>query len=160
MSEATPNTPQVIYDPKNNNSLVKVADPQYIIVGDEQVSIDIMSNIIFEEIGSQEIINIDRSDTVFGSALLHEGIQNNNKILQNYNSYTLAPVSGTSYEYFKNFTIDLGKKIPEVGNGLNGENVYIDSSTENLVIEFVNIESDEQIEINILISGTGYYDTI
>jgi len=160
MSEATPNTPQVIYDPKNNNSLVKVADPQYIIVGDEQVSIDIMSNIIFEEIGSQEIINIDRSDTVFGSALLHEGIQNNNKILQNYNSYTLAPVSGTSYEYFKNFTIDLGKKIPEVGNGLNGENVYIDPSTQNLVIEFVNIESDEQIEVNILISGTWYYDTI
>ena len=160
MSEATPTTPQVIYDPKNNNSLVKVADPQYIIVGDEQVSIDIMSNIIFEEIGSQEIINIDRSDTVFGSALLHEGIQNNNKILQNYNSYTLAPVSGTSYEYFKNFTIDLGKKIPEVGNGLNGENVYIDPSTQNLVIEFVNIESDEQIEVNILISGTWYYDTI
>ena len=160
MSEATPNTPQVIYDPKNNNSLVKVADPQYIVVGDEQVSIDIMSNIIFEEIGSQEIINIDRNDTVFGSSLLHEGIQNNNRILQNYNSYTMAPVSGTSYEYFKNFTIDLGKKVPEVGNGLNGENVYIDSSTGNLVIEFVNIESDEQIEVNILISGTGYYDTI
>ena len=81
MSDATPNTPQVIYDSKNNNSLVKVADPQYIIVGDQEVSIDIMSNIIFEEIGSQEIINIDRNDTVFGSTLLHEGIQNNNKIL-------------------------------------------------------------------------------
>jgi hypothetical protein len=160
MSDATPNTPQVIYDSKNNNSLVKVADPQYIIVGDQEVSIDIMSNIIFEEIGSQEIINIDRNDTVFGSTLLHEGIQNNNKILQNYNSYTMAPVSGTSYEYFKNFTIDLGKKVPNVGNGPNGENIYIDASNESLVIELVNIESDEQVEINILISGTGYYDTI
>jgi hypothetical protein len=72
----------------------------------------------------------------------------------------MAPVSGTSYEYFKNFTIDLGKKVPNIGNGPNGENIYIDASNESVVIELVNIESDEQVEINILISGTGYYDTI
>ena len=59
MSDSIPNTPQVIYSNSSDSSLVKVADPQYIIVGDEEVSIETMSNLIFEDIGGQEIINID-----------------------------------------------------------------------------------------------------
>jgi hypothetical protein len=97
---------------------------------------------------------------VFGSKLVYDNIYNSNKILQSYNSYTLAPVFQTSYEYFKNFTIVLDQKIPNVANGNNGVNVYIESSTGDLVLELVNIEDDEQIEINILTSGSGYYDTI
>ena len=160
MSDSIPNTPQVIYSNSSDSSLVKVADPQYIIVGDEEVSIETMSNLIFEDIGGQEIINIDRNDTVFGSNLVYDNIYNSNKILQSYNSYTLAPVSQTSYEYFKNFTIVLDQKIPNVGNGINGTNVYIEPSTGDIVVELINIEDDEQIEINILTSGSGYYDTI
>ena len=160
MSDSIPNTPQIIYSNSSDSSLVKVADPQYIIVGDEEVSIETMSNLIFEDIGGQEIINIDRNDTVFGSNLVYDNIYNSNKILQSYKSYTLAPVSQTSYEYFKNFTIVLDQKIPNVANGNNGVNVYIESSTGDLVLELVNIEDDEQVEINILTSGSGYYDTI
>ena len=160
MSDSIPNTPQIIYSNSLNNSLVKIAEPQYIIVGDEEVSIETMSNLIFEDIGGQEIINIDRNDTVFGSNLVYDNIYNSNKILQSYNSYTLAPVFQTSYEYFKNFTIILDQKIPNVGNGINGTNVYIESSTGDLVVELINIEDDEQVEISILINGSGYYDTI
>lgn len=160
MSDSIPNTPQIIYSNSLNNSLVKIAEPQYIIVGDEEVSIETMSNLIFEDIGGQEIINIDRNDTVFSSNLVYDNIYNSNKILQSYNSYTLAPVFQTSYEYFKNFTIILDQKIPNVGNGINGTNVYIESSTGDLVVELINIEDDEQVEISILTNGSGYYDTI
>lgn len=160
MSDSVPNTPQIIYSNSANNSLVKVAEPQYIIVGDEEVSIETMSNLIFEDIGGQEIINVDRNDTVFGSNLVYDNIYNSNQILQSYNSYTLAPVFKTSYEYFKNFTISLDQKIPNVANGDNGVNVYIETSTGDLVVELVNVEDDEQVEISILTSGTGYYDTI
>ena len=160
MSDSIPNTPQIIYSNSSDSYLVKVAEPQYIIVGDEEVSIETMSNLIFEDIGGQEIINIDRNDTVFGSNLVYDNIYNSNKILQSYNSYTLAPVFQTSYEYFKNFTIILDQKIPNVGNGNNGTNVYIESSTGDLVVELINIEDDEQVEISILTNGSGYYDTI
>lgn len=159
MIESTPNTPQVIYSNTANN-IVKIADPQYILVKDDGLSPEIMTSLIFEDIGSQEIINIDRNDTVFGSNLLHNPISNSNKILQSYNSYTLAPVYQTSYEYFKNFPINLDLKIPNVGNGEEGNNVYIDSVTGDLVLEFINLENDEQVEVNILSGGTGYYDTI
>ena len=97
MIESTPNTPQVVYSNTANN-IVKIADPQYILVKDDGLSPEIMTSLIFEDIGSQEIINIDRNDTVFGSNLLHNPISNSNKILQSYNSYTLAPVYQTSYE--------------------------------------------------------------
>jgi hypothetical protein len=160
MIDSVPNTPQIIYSNSTNNSLVKVAEPQYIIVGDEEVSIETMSNLIFEDIGGQEIINIDRNDTVFGSNLVYDNIYNSNKILQSYNSYTLASVFQTSYEYFKNFTIILDQKIPNVGHGNNGTNVYIESSTGDLIVELINIEDDEQVEISILTNGSGYYDTI
>lgn len=160
MSDSVPNTPQIVYSSSLNNSLVKVAEPQYIIVGEEEISIETMSNLIFEDIGGQEIINIDRNDTVFGSNLVYDNIYNSSKILQNYNSYTLAPVFQTSYEYFKNFTINLDQKIPNVGNGANGINVYIESLTGDLIVELINIEDDEQVEISILTNGSGYYDTI
>ena len=49
MSDSIPNTPQIIYSNSSDSSLVKVADPQYIIVVDEEVSIETMSNLIFED---------------------------------------------------------------------------------------------------------------
>lgn len=163
MTNSVPNTPQVIYD-KNSSSLdstlVKIAEPQYITTNEEPVSAEIMTSLVFEDIGGQEIINLDRNDTVFGSNITYQFISNNNQILQTYNSYTMAPIHQTSYEYFKNFPIRIDFKIPNVGNGENENNIYIDDLTGDLVIEFVNIENDEQIEINILNSGNSIYDTI
>lgn len=159
MTDSLPNTPQQIYNPLDSK-LVKVADPQYLVVADDLISVDIMSTLIFEDIGGQEIINIDRGDTVFGSNIIYENISNNNKILQAYNSYKIAPISQTSYEYFKNFPISLNSKIPSVGNGEDGSNVYIDEVTGDLVLEFVNLEYDEEIEINIINNGTSYYSYI
>lgn len=159
MSDSIPNTPQIIYSNTSNN-IVKIAEPQYILIKEDEVSIEIMNQLIFEDIGSQEIINIDRNDTVFGSNLLHNPISNNDKILQTYNSYTLAPIYQTSQEYFKNFPINYNEKLPSVANGEDGSNIYIDSTTGDLILEFINLESDEQIEVNILNAGTGYYDTI
>ncbi len=42
-----------------------------------------------------------------------------------------------------------------VGNGPNGDNVYLDSSG-NLVIEFVNLQNDEQVEVQVTLNGTIY----
>ena len=59
-------------------------------------------------------------------------------------------------KYFSNFPIKLENKIPDIGNGPNGSNVYLDSLTGSLVIETVNMENDEQIEVEITVSGIIY----
>ena len=42
-----------------------------------------------------------------------------------------------------------------VGNGAGGSNVYFNSSGD-LIIELVNLNSDEQVEVQISLSGTIY----
>jgi len=46
-----------------------------------------------------------------------------------------------------------------VGTGPNGEIVYLDENG-NLVVNIINLLSDEQIEIQIITSGEIFDDTI
>ena len=59
-------------------------------------------------------------------------------------------------KYFANFAIKLEEKIPLVGNGPNGSNVYIDQTTGDLVIEGININKDELFEVELSLNGTIY----
>ncbi len=68
----------------------------------------------------------------------------------------ILSVQSTSDKYFSNFAIKLENKTPNVGNGPFGSNVYIDPLTGNMVIDAINLETDEQIEIEITLSGTIY----
>lgn len=162
MTEATPTTPLVVAKvPTTSDSyIVKAATPQYVIMDNETLSPEIMTSLIFEDLGSQEIINIARNDTVFGEDLIYQLISNTVLISQNYNSKNIISLDGTSDSYFRNFSINFETKIPKVGSGTDGSVIYIDASTGDLVIEFINLENDEQVEVNVMTNGKGYYDTI
>lgn len=157
MVDAIPNSP---YNNGKDNIGVKVATPQYILFDDAGVSIENMTRLVFEDIGSEEIINVARNDTVFGENLIYQPIVNSVSLSQKYNSTSILSLQGTIGNYFKNFTIELSNKIPNVGSGPNGEFIYIDDVTGDLIIDAVNMESDEQIEINIITDGESYRDTI
>lgn len=157
MANATPYTP---YNNGKDNLGVKVADPQYVLFDDAGVSIETMSRLIFEDIGGEEIINIARNDTVFGENLVYQPIVNSIALSQKYNASSILSLQGTMPNYFKNFPIDLTNKVPDVGSGPNGEFIYIDDLTGNLIIDVVNSETDEQVEVNIITSGKSYHDTI
>ena len=53
------------------------------------------------------------------------------------------------------FGIKLESKIPFVGGGANGENVYLNDS-QDIVIDLINLDIDEQVEVQLSISGTIY----
>lgn len=135
---------------------VKTAPIDTILFNDETVPIEVMTDLIFENIGGHELINIARNDTVNGQKIIYQPIKNLNILQQQYSSVNLVGIEGTSDTYFKNFSIKMENKIPNIGNGPNGENVYIDPTTGDLVIEAVNLQNDEQIEIQILVNGTIY----
>ena len=61
----------------------------------------------------------------------------------------------TSDKYFAGFSIRFDQKFPNVGNGLDGENIYVDEEG-NLVIEAIGLNNDEQIEVELSTSGTIY----
>lgn len=135
---------------------VKTAPIDTVLFNDEEVPIEVMSDLIFEDIGGQELINIARNDIINGQDISYQPIKNLTSIQQQYNPNNILSVQSTSDKYFSNFAIKLENKTPNVGNGPFGSNVYIDPLTGNMVVDAINLESDEQIEIEITLSGTIY----
>jgi len=69
---------------------------------------------------------------------------------------TLLALQDTLDKYFLQFPIKLPRTIPTVGNGPNGEHVYLDLITGNLTIDTINLGLMENIEIQTLQNGTIY----
>jgi hypothetical protein len=127
-----------------------------ILLNDETTPIEVMADLIFENIGGQELINIARNDTVNGQKVIYQPIKNLSTIQQQYNPNNIISLQSTSDKYFQNFSIKFETKVPDVGGGPNGDHVYIDTNTGGLVIESINILDGEQIQVEITTSGTIY----
>lgn len=163
--EPTPLTPSSFSSQPSNISPVtqtpppppvKTAPIDTILFDEEAVPIQIMSDLIFENIGGQELINIARNDTVNGQTVIYQPIKNLTSIQQEYNPNNIVALQATSDKYFQNFSIKLDNKVPSQPTGPDGAHVYIDPTTGNLIVEAVNIDQDEQIEVEITTGGTIY----
>jgi hypothetical protein len=137
-------------------SPVKTATKDIILFNDEAVPIALMTDLIFEDIGGQELLSIARRDTVNGQKIIYQPIKNLTSIEQQYNPNNIIGLQATSDKYFANFPIKIDLKVPEEGSGPNGEYLYISRSTGDLVIDVVNLELGEQLEIQIAAGGTIY----
>ena len=129
---------------------VKTAPIDTILFDEEAMPIEIMADLIFENIGGQELINIARTDTVNGQQVVYQPIKNLTEIQTQYNPNNILSLQDTSDKYFQNFAIQLDIKTPPVNQ------IYIDPLTGDLIIEAIDLESDEQIEAEITTSGTIY----
>lgn len=158
MVDANPNIPVVV--PSNSSDGVKIATKDIVLYNDESTPIEVMTDLIFENIGGQEIINIARNDIINGQSVIYQPIKNLTSINFQYNPQNILGLQDTSEEYFKKFPIKLENTIPNVGTGPNGETVYIEESTGNLIVNVIDINKDEQVEIEILNSGSIFSDTI
>lgn len=138
---------------------IKIANPDIILSPIEQTPIELMTDLLFEDIGGQEIISIARNDLVNGQNIIYHPLKNLKDINFKYNSKNILSLDNSSESYFNSFPIDFSKHIPSVGTGPNGEYVYIDS-TGNLVINVVNLDTGNQVEIQVLSKGTYQNDTI
>mgnify|MGYP000627693556 CR=1 FL=1 len=158
MTSPTPNTPGT---QATTTASAKSSTPQYRIdLKDEELSEYMMTRLVFEDIGGEEVLSISRNDTVFGENLIYQPIKNMISLAQRYNSQNLLSLYGTAQSYFDNFLIKFSDKIPNVGNGINGSNVYIENSTGDLIIEVINMQDDEEVEVSIMVSGDILRDTI
>lgn len=117
-SEVTP-TPSAPSSPVqySNEAGIVPADPDLILFDESVLPIDIMSDLIFEEIGGQELINISRNDLLNGQRISYTLISNTDKIAQQYGPKNFIKIPGSLGERFKNFAIRLSEKIPSNGTG-------------------------------------------
>ena len=134
---------------------VKTATLDIILFDEENIPTDGMFDQIFENIGGQELISITRSDIVNGQKISYQPIKNLSAIQQRYNPNNILSLQQTADKFFAGFSVKLEDKIPETGNGTNGENVYLNAAGD-LIIELINVNPDEQVETQISVSGTIY----
>jgi hypothetical protein len=155
--QSTPNTPEV--EKSETGKSVKPATPDIILFDDDSMSIEMMTDLIFEDIGGQELINIARHDIINGQNIIYQPIKNIRYVANKFNPKNIIPLQNTSEAFFDNFSLKLENYLPIEGNGPNGSNVYMDESG-NLVVEVVGAIRDEQVEIEILNGGELFDDTI
>lgn len=158
MTEATPATPNTTAS--TAGSTTKIASPDLIIIKDDMLTIDTMTDLVFENIGGHELINVSRHDLVNGIDVLYQPIKNLSTLYLQYNPENILRLQDTTQSYFKNFPIQYSNKIPNVGTGANGETVYIEDGTGDLIINVINLAKGEQVEVQVLAQGEVFDDTI
>lgn len=136
-----------------SNDSVKIATPDIVLIKDEVVAAQIMTDLIFQDIGGQEIINIARNDMINGQNVIYQPIKNITSLFSQYNPQNIVTIHGTDKDYFKNFAINLSDKLLEwpymliEGNG-------------DLVILVDNMLPSESIEVQTISNVNVLDDTI
>lgn len=133
------------------------------------MSPEVMTDLVFENIGGQEIVNIARNDIINGQNVLYQPIKNITNLYYQYNPQNILALQQTEKDYFKNFPIRLSRHLPECGTGYDieaGQNVpnckyvYIDPVSGDLIIDVVNITSGQDVEVQIVQNVNVLSDTI
>jgi hypothetical protein len=134
-------------------AVTKAATPSLIALNNPTLDEERMIDLVFENIGGQELINISRNDIIDGQDVIYSPIKNLKDLYLQYNPNNIIRLDSTSDTYFKNFPIRLELKLPAYGTGPNEEVVYIDPDTGDLIINVSNLEPDEQVDVEILTDG-------
>jgi hypothetical protein len=134
---------------------VKAAPIDTVVFVDEPFDPNYFEDVLFQDFGGQELLTVARNDTVNGQNISYQPFKDLGIIRDQYTPNSLLSIQETSDRFFANFLIRLNEKIPGVGNGPDGATVYPEDEGEtgSIVIEFINIESNEQAEIQILNAG-------
>ena len=164
---ATPDVPDIqMTQSSSSRSAVRVATPDLILFNESPIPVDLMADLLFEDIGGQEIISIARNDIVNGQELSYSLIGNLNGLQRRYNSNNIFSLPDTIEKYFSNFSIRFDTHVPEEGTGPDGQRAYIvqesnaTSSRGDLIIDVINMETNERVDVEVLRSGAPLSDTI
>ncbi len=160
---------------KKEDDSVKIATPDLILSNDETMSIEIMTDLIFEDIGGYELATISRHDLVNGQKVIYAPIKNLTDLYLQYNPNNVLRLQ-SSDSYFKSLSLSIFDRLPNCGTGYdlvgddpdltkrtkvpNCKPVYIDPITGDLVINLINMKEGEQVEVEILSAGNIFDDTI
>lgn len=141
---------------------VKVATPDLILFNDTSIPVDQIADLVFQDIGGQEILSVARNDIVNGQKVLYSPIANLSEIALTYNPQTIFTFDSGTKSYFQNFAIKFDTYVPEYGSGtgVNGETIYIDQITGNLIVNVINMSSNEEIDIEVISSPSPVNDII
>jgi hypothetical protein len=129
----------------SSNKSVKMAPSDIIQFDDDAVEIALITELLYEDIGATELVNISRSDLIDGQEVIYSPIANLSVIRREYNPNNLIASSALS-DYFTRFGINL------ISRGMYEP--YFNSDGDLVVEVDVVSSSGEEIQVEILSNGT------
>jgi len=169
---------------KDTSDGVKIATPDLILKNADVIDVDIMTDLIFEDIGGYELATISRHDLISGQEVIYSPIKNLTDLYLQYNPNNILRIQ-SSESYFESLSLPIYTRIPICGTGYdisppdlindpeyeekdlnkwiktpNCKSVYIDKITGDLVINLINTKPGEQVEVEVLSAGNIFDDTI
>lgn len=124
---------------------VKQAPRDTIIFDEGGVNASPLEELLFEDLGGIELANVSRSDLVDGQEVSYSIVKNLSSLRRRFSPNNIISSSASLNTYFSRFAIDLIARGP-----------YYPYVTEdgNVAIEVDTILPDEEIEVQVLLSGT------
>jgi hypothetical protein len=148
----------VVQLPPPPPQMVRVPERDVVSLAQETISAETIVNLLFENVGANELTKFVRHDTVEGINPYYDVISNLSDIKRKFDPSNLISLQKTTSSLFDIFPIKLQDKIPSdaylLENNLT-DYIYIDTNG-NLVIEVVNLKDSEIVEIEIDTNGTIY----
>jgi hypothetical protein len=147
-----PFLPKPIYQYRKSGA--KVASPD-IILDEENISIESMTDYLFEQIGGQELLSSARSNTI------DSPLNVTNLFIQDSGSFFSKDIEipfGTIQSNLENYQIDIDDFLP-FGYAPN-QIVYFNGETESIVVELENLKSGYVVEVKILFGINTKFGTI
>jgi len=139
---ATPSLPTFTSMPSNKN--FKVAPSDIIQFDESNIEIQLITNLLFEDVGAVELSDMSRSDLIDGQQVIYSPITNLPELKRDFDPNKIIS-NIPMVDYFSRFLIDL------LSRGMHEP--YFDDEG-NLVIEIDKVLDDEKIEAEILSNGT------
>lgn len=135
---------------------VKQPSPSLVQYDSQTLPQELIEDLLYEQVGGQELISLARHDTVNGQDVSYSVIKNLSVLNQNFNpNNILAGQSVYKLSQLGEYALDIANKLPYNDAQYPNGAVYLDSEG-NLVIEFTSIGSDEFAEAEISTNGTIY----
>jgi hypothetical protein len=123
----------------------RVATPDLILIREEALPVDTMVDLIFDDIGGQEIINIARTDLINGTNNSYQLLADIENTSNQYNSNNLIQLPGQSAFYLDNYQISLDTHIPI--NDLSVSNHMLTKTVSSVTDTGIETTKNEYIQI-------------
>jgi len=139
-------------------SIVMIPERDVVNLATEDIDATTITNLLFENIGANELVKFVRNDTIEGLNPYYNIISNLSDIRRRFNPSDLISEQITDIDS-EGYSINIDNKIPDQeyldAQGIT-DYVYIDEATGDLVIHVVNMKDSETVEVQIDTNGTIY----
>jgi hypothetical protein len=153
--EAEPDVPASTGSSSSSSQDIKAATPDLIQITEEGMSIEVITDLLFEDIGGTEILNIARHDLINGIDIKYQQISNLVKIENIFGGSNLIGVQNPIEQTFGRFALKRYQYVPATTSDPSGldNHIYVDESG-NVNLELYNLEDNMQIEIEFKSADT------